>query len=135
MRTRPADDHRHMEQGFPSPQTAAAARSDDLLDLLTELIDAHTDTVQLITSDERTELEWSAHCDYLRALQRVGRETVAHHDQRMPTPPSGLASMARLTTALTRSWTAASVVLRSPARAAHTLPLRPIVQLLQYAPG
>jgi hypothetical protein len=131
MRTRPVDAHRHMEQGFPSPQTAAAARSDDLLDVLTELIDPHTDTVQLIMADERTELEWSAHCDYLRALQRVGRETLARHDQRsQPTPPPGLAIMARLTTALARSWTAAGVFVRSPARAAHTLPLHPIVQAL-----
>ena len=135
MRTRRADDHGHMEQGLPSSQMAAAARSGDLRDLVSELIDAHADTVQLITGDERTELEWLAHCDYLRALQRLGHETLAHHDQHMPTPPLGLAIMAGLTTALTRSWTAARVVLHSPARAAHTLPLHPIVRLLETAPA
>jgi hypothetical protein len=48
-----------------------------LLDLLSEFIDANADTVCLITGDQRTELEWLAHCDYLRALQRLGHETLA----------------------------------------------------------
>ena len=68
---------------FLSPQTAAIARDVSLLDLLSEFIDANADTVCLITGDRRTELEWLAHCDYLRALQRLGHETLARHDQRV----------------------------------------------------
>jgi len=134
MQTRRADDHGQMDQGFPSPHAAAPGRNGDLLDLVGELIDAHTDTVQLITGDEPTELAWLVHCDYLRALQRLGRETLAHHAQRKPTPPLGFALAAALTTAVTRGWTAVRVVLRSPTHAAHTLPLRPLVQLLEEMP-
>ena len=123
-----------MDHGSPSPHAAAPGRNSDLLDLVGELIDAHTDTVQLITGDESTELAWLAHCDYLRALQRLGRETLAHHDPRKPTPPLGLALVAALTTAVTRGWTAARVVLRDPTHAAHTLALRPLVQLLEEVP-
>ena len=133
MLTPQADDRGRMKLGSPSRHTAVADRSGDLLELLSELIDAHTDTVQLITGDEPTEREWLAHCDYLRALQRLGRETLAHHDQRIA-PPPGLGIVAGVTGALTRSWTAARAVLRSPARVAHTLPLSPIVQLLQDVP-
>jgi hypothetical protein len=41
-----------------------------------ELLDAHSDTAQLadgLKGDRR----WAAHLDYLRALQRKGRETLA----------------------------------------------------------
>jgi hypothetical protein len=41
-----------------------------------ELLDAHTDTAQLadgLTNDP----SWAAHLDYLRALQRTGREMLA----------------------------------------------------------
>ena len=69
---------------FLSPQTAAIARDVSLLDLLSEFIDANADTVCLITGDRRTELKWLAHCDHLRALQRLGHETLARHDQRVP---------------------------------------------------
>ena len=134
MQTRQADDHRQMNPGFLSPHAAAPGRNGDLLDLMGELIDAHSDTVQLITGDEPTELAWLAHCDYLRALQRLWHETLACHDQHRPAPPFGLAIAVGLTTAVTRGWTAARVVLRGPARAARTLPLRPIAQLLEYAP-
>ena len=79
LERRQADDRGRMKLGFLSPQTAAVERDVSLLDLLSELIDANADTVQLITGDKRTELEWLAHCDYLRALQRLGHETLAHH--------------------------------------------------------
>ena len=117
-----------MKSGFPSAHTATVARDGNLLDLLSELIDAHADTVQLIMRDQRTELAWLAQCDYLRALQRLGRETLAHHDQRMPAPPLALAVVSGVNTALTRGWTAALVVLRGPARAVRSLPPPPIVQ-------
>ena len=110
-----------MKLGFLSPQTVAVARDCGLLDLLSEFIDANADTVQLLTGDQRTELEWSAQCDYLRALQRLGRETLAHHDQRVPAPSLALVVVSGLDTALTRGWTAALLVLRGPARAATAL--------------
>ena len=69
---------------FLSPQTAAMARDVSLLGLLSESIDANADTVCLITGDQRTELEWLVHYDYHRALQRLGHETLARHDQRVP---------------------------------------------------
>ena len=48
----------------------------DLAELAYELLDAHADTAQLadgLTSDR----SWAAHLDYLRALQRKGREMLA----------------------------------------------------------
>ena len=44
--------------------------------LVYELLDAHEDTMRLagsLAEDER----WAAHLDYLRDLQRVGRERLA----------------------------------------------------------
>jgi hypothetical protein len=95
MRLCRADDHGQMEQRSPS-RRMVAAHGGDLLDLVGELIDAHTDTVQLIMGDEHAELDWLAHCDYLRALQRLGLETLAHHHQRGPIPPLGPSIMARV---------------------------------------
>jgi hypothetical protein len=42
-----------------------------------ELLDAHDDTAQM-ASDLVLDPVWEAHLDYLRALQRKGRETLAH---------------------------------------------------------
>jgi hypothetical protein len=91
--------------------------------VLSEFIDANADTVQLITGDQRTELEWLAHCDYLRALQRLGYETLAHHDQRAPASPLALVVVSALGTALTQGWTAALFVLRRPAQALRPRPI------------
>jgi hypothetical protein len=47
--------------------------------LVYELLDAHADTARLaaeVTADGR----WEAHLDYLRDLQRVGREALARVD-------------------------------------------------------
>jgi len=44
--------------------------------LLYELLDAHVDTIKLAGGLEHDEC-WAAHLDYLRDLQRVGRETLA----------------------------------------------------------
>jgi hypothetical protein len=41
-----------------------------------ELLDAHDDTVRLGEGLE-DDLRWQAHLDYLRGLQRVGREALA----------------------------------------------------------
>jgi hypothetical protein len=50
--------------------------ADRLSRLLYELLDAHIDTIKLAGSLEDNEC-WAAHLDYLRDLQRVGRETLA----------------------------------------------------------
>lgn len=47
----------------------------DLSAVVYELLDAHQDTVELARS--RPEASWQAHLDYLRALQRRGREALA----------------------------------------------------------
>jgi hypothetical protein len=50
--------------------------------LIYELLDAHGDTVELATESEvprgaEAGVRWQAHIDYLRALQRKGREVLA----------------------------------------------------------
>ena len=103
---------------------AAVARDVSLLHLLSELIDANADTVHLVTAERRTELEWLAHCDYLRALQRLGHETLARHEQLMPPSPLALVVVLGLSGALTQGWAAAVLILGAPSRAARGL--RPI---------
>jgi hypothetical protein len=55
------------------PDAEAAA---GLTSLAYELLDAHADTAHMADglADDRS---WAAHLDYLRALQRKGRETLA----------------------------------------------------------
>jgi hypothetical protein len=48
----------------------------NLTPLVYELLDALHDTAQLATEIE-PEQRWDAHLDYLRDLQRVGREVLA----------------------------------------------------------
>src|SRR3954466_10292540 len=48
-----------------------------LAELAYELLDAHTDTAQLVEGLPYNP-SWAAHLDYLRALQRKGREILAH---------------------------------------------------------
>jgi hypothetical protein len=110
---------------FFSPQSGAVACDVSLLDVLSEFIDANADTVYLMTGNQETEFEWSAHCDYLRALQRVGHHTLARHGQRMAAPPLALVAVSGLNSALSRGWTAAHFIIRSPARAAQVLHPRP----------
>jgi hypothetical protein len=50
--------------------------SDGLVLVVYELLDAHDDTVRLGEGLE-ADLRWKAHLDYLRGLQRVGREALA----------------------------------------------------------
>jgi hypothetical protein len=62
--------------------TSGTTPTDHLSGLLYELLDAHIDTIKLAGSlEENGSLEqsqrWAAHLDYLRGLQRVGRETLA----------------------------------------------------------
>jgi hypothetical protein len=59
--------------GDHEPDAEAAA---GLALLAYELLDAHGDTAQL-ADGLANDREWAAHLDYLRALQRKGRETLA----------------------------------------------------------
>jgi len=51
-------------------------RASDIVGLVYELLDAHVDTLQL-AGDSAHGHDWAAHLDYLRDLQRVGREALA----------------------------------------------------------
>jgi hypothetical protein len=51
----------------------------DLSQFVYELLDAHDDTARLAREDD-AEVLWEAHLDYLRALQRKGREMLARLD-------------------------------------------------------
>lgn len=59
-----------------NPDTSQSLTVDKLSDLVYELLDAHADTICM---GERLagDLEWEAHLDYLRGLQRVSREVLA----------------------------------------------------------
>lgn len=56
--------------------TRGATPTEYLSGLLYELLDAHVDTMKLAGGLEENQ-SWAAHLDYLRDLQRVGRETLA----------------------------------------------------------
>jgi hypothetical protein len=55
--------------------TEGAVSTEYLVSLVYELLDAHTDTIEL--TSEAVDPAWAAHVDYLRGLQRVGREALA----------------------------------------------------------
>jgi hypothetical protein len=59
-----------------SPGCRDRAWDDRLLALVYELLDAHFDTVALARPLE-TDQDWAVHLDYLRGLQRAGREALA----------------------------------------------------------
>ena len=61
-------------RGDHQPDADAAA---GLVLLAYELLDAHSDTAQL-AEGLAYDRSWAAHLDYLRALQRTGREMLAH---------------------------------------------------------
>jgi hypothetical protein len=54
----------------------AHASSEHLIALIYELLDAHDDTLR-IAAGAPLDLDWEAHLDYLRDLQRIGRELLA----------------------------------------------------------
>jgi hypothetical protein len=60
-------------KGTRSGRTQAVA---ELVALTYELLDAHSDTAELACS-RHDDLRWRAHLDYLRALQRKGRQLLA----------------------------------------------------------
>jgi hypothetical protein len=57
--------------------TAREAGAGAVTTLVYELLDAHDDTARM-ASEFELDPRWQAHLDYLRALQRKGRETLAH---------------------------------------------------------
>ena len=80
------------QAAHPAPDTTAggdhqseSAAAASLAALAYELLDAHADTAQLADGLSYDQ-SWAAHLDYLRALQRKGRETLAR------TAPDGLSS-------------------------------------------
>lgn len=56
-------------------QAEGALSTKYLVDLVYELLDAHGDTIEL--AGVPVDSVWEAHVDYLRGLQRVGREALA----------------------------------------------------------
>ncbi len=54
----------------------SSAPVESLTELVYELLDAHQDTARL-ASELACGDRWAAHLDYLRDLQRVGREALA----------------------------------------------------------
>lgn len=61
-----------MKHGRLSQATVVA----ELVTLTYELLDAHSDTAELAAGSHE-DVRWRAHLDYLRALQRRGRELLA----------------------------------------------------------
>lgn len=61
-----------------SARTGASGPS--LVELIYELLDAHEDTL-LLARDLDGGAEWDRHLQYLQALQRAGRETLARHGE------------------------------------------------------
>ena len=58
------------------PVRDTATADSRLAELVYELLDAHGDTMRLAGEQVETPA-WAAHLDYLRDLQRVGRELLA----------------------------------------------------------
>ena len=55
----------------------SGTKASDIVVLVYELLDAHVDTIKLAAEPAGRE-DWAVHLDYLRDLQRVGREALAH---------------------------------------------------------
>jgi hypothetical protein len=66
----------HVSSIRRSRQLAEPAVPANLAALVYELLDAHSDTADL-AAELSDELRWAAHLDYLRALQRTARESLA----------------------------------------------------------
>jgi hypothetical protein len=68
-----------LKPSAPPPRPPDHAPRATALEVLTtlsyELLDAHGDTIELATDLPAD--QWRAHLDYLRALQRSGRELLA----------------------------------------------------------
>jgi len=55
---------------------SAVSTGEYVTELLYELLDAHVDTIRMACELDG-DPAWAAHLDYLRDLQRVGREALA----------------------------------------------------------
>ncbi len=67
-----------------TPTHHRTATATEVMSLVYELLDAHADTVALAEA-QFEQLRWAAHLDYLRALQRAGRELLARFPLRVST--------------------------------------------------
>ena len=65
-----------MAFAYPPISFPHARRYEELARLVYELLDAHSDTQRLV-QEQSNELQWRLHLDYLRDLQRLGREVLA----------------------------------------------------------
>jgi hypothetical protein len=63
---------------MPDDHTGSAT-AERVSQLVYELLDAHCDTLQL-GAELSDAQDWHAHLEYLRGLQRVGREALARLD-------------------------------------------------------
>jgi hypothetical protein len=62
------------------PSSSQTSSDGYLTALVYELLDAHGDTMRL-ADGLAVQPIWAAHLEYLRDLQRVGRETLAWHGE------------------------------------------------------
>lgn len=63
--------------GLAPVDRPASARLGEVGELVYELLDAHDDTAQM-AAGLAYDPDWQGHLDYLQALQRKGREALAH---------------------------------------------------------
>ena len=61
---------------YPPISSPHAGCYEELARLVYELLDAHSDTQRLV-HEQSNELQWHLHLDYLKDLQRLGREVLA----------------------------------------------------------
>jgi [acyl-carrier-protein] S-malonyltransferase len=113
---------RHRYRGHCGRRSSSIGRPlDQLAGLAYELLDAHDDTAQLaegLAFDER----WQVHLDYLRDLQRLGREALARVET--PEGPYGRA-VARGGDRPVRSRPSTAVLF--PGQGSHTRDMRALV--------
>jgi hypothetical protein len=64
-------------------QSSPGAAAGTLTELVYELLDAHQDTADLVAAAAPA-WSWEAHLDYLRVLQRTGREMLARAASEAP---------------------------------------------------
>jgi hypothetical protein len=65
------------ERAVPNANKTAVTTGAYITELVYELLDAHLDTMGM-GRELDGDPAWAAHLDYLRDLQRVGREALAH---------------------------------------------------------
>ena len=68
---------------YPPISSPLGGRPEELAQLVYELLDAHSDTQRLV-HEQSNELQWRLHLDYLKDLQRLGREVLAREFREPP---------------------------------------------------